>query len=159
MPEMLEQNKPFSNNLSQVTESVLAIKQLIKIEPKQKITVDLILCVSNVREDVIKMLKQYENTNALSKVFELSKAKTEAESIYLELKGKDIEEYQKMLTLLLLKNPLKSLNSVLPSKIYSQSDLWKFGISGDLQILLVKISDTNESFIFKIILKAYSIKK
>lgn len=155
MPEMLEQNKPFSNNLSQVTESVLAIKQLIKIEPKQKITVDLILCVSNVREDVIKMLKQYENTNALSKVFELSKAKTEAESIYLELKGKDIEEYQKMLTLLLLKNPLKSLNSVLPSKIYSQSDLWKFGISGDLPILLVKISDTNETYILKSILKAY----
>ena len=34
-------------------------------------------------------------------------------------------------------------------KLYSQSDLWKFGISGDLPILLVKIRDVNEKYILK----------
>lgn len=155
MPEMIAQNKPFSNKLLQVTESMLAFKQIMKIEPKQKIILDLISCVSNTKENTVEMLKQYENTNAISKVFELSKAKTEAESIYLGLTGKDIEEYQKMLTLLLFKNPLKSLNSVLPNKIYSQSELWKFGISGDLPIFLVKIGDINELYILKSVLKAY----
>ncbi|MGN1310576.1 MAG: glucoamylase family protein [Clostridia bacterium] len=156
IPEMLTQNKPFSNNSSQVTESILATKRIIKIEPKQKAVVDLILCVSENKDNVINMLGQYRNTNAISKVFELSRAKTEAESIYLGLKGNDIERYQKILTLLLFGNPTKSLeNKMIPNKIYSQSDLWKFGISGDLPILLLKIKDVNEKYILKDILKAY----
>lgn len=160
LPEMISINKQFSNNLSQVTESILASKQMMKIEPKQKIILDLILCVSEKRENVINMLKQYENTNVISKTFELSRAKTQAESIYLGLTGKDIEEYQNMLSLLLFKNPLKSLDEkLIPNNIYSQSDLWKFGISGDLPILLVKIRDVNEKYILKSVLKAYEFFK
>jgi len=71
-------------------------------------------------------------------------------------KGNDIERYQKILTLLLFGNPSKMLeNNVDINKLYSQSDLWKFGISGDLPILLVKIKDINETYILKDILKAY----
>jgi len=155
VPQMLVENRQFSNNLLQRTESILATKRTIKIEPKGKAKVDLILCVSEKRETVKKLLEQYKNTNAITKVFELSRAKTEAESIYLGLKGKDIEKYQKMLSLLLFQNPLKRINYVDPNKVYSQNDLWKFGISGDLPILLVKIKDTNEKYILKDVLKAY----
>ena len=38
---------------------------------------------------------------------------------------------------------------------YKQSDLWKYGISGDLPIILVKIRNVNDSYIVKDILKAY----
>ena len=156
VPEMIMQNKPFSNNLSLVTESVLATKRIIKLEAKKKAVIDLILCISEDRDNVINMLEEYRNTNVITKVFELSRAKTEAESIYLGLKGQDIEKYQKMLSLLLFQNPMKYLqNNVLPEKVYSQSDLWKFGISGDLPILLVKIEDINEKYILKDVLKAY----
>lgn len=155
IPEMLLNNKPFSNNVSQVTESILATKKIIKIESKGKAQVDLILCVSDDKENVKRMLEEYKNTNAISKVFELSRAKIEAETIFLGLKGKDIEKYQKMLSFLIFQNSLKSINGILPDKVYSQSDLWKFGISGDLPILLVKIKDTNEKYILKDVLKAY----
>ena len=156
LPEMIEKNKPFSNSLSQVTESVLATKRIIKLEPGKKAIVDLVMCVSGNRDNIIEILNEYRNTNAITKVFELSRAKTEAETIYLGLTGRDIEKYQKMLSLLLFQNPMKYLESkVIPNKVYSQSDLWKFGISGDLPILLVKIRDINEKFILKDVLKAY----
>ena len=155
VPTMIVEDRPFSNNLSQVTESILATKRAIKLGAKEKAQVDLVLCVSENKDDVKKMLKEYTNTNAISKVFELSRAKIEAESIYLELKGKDIEKYQKMLSCILFQNPFKAINNVSPEKVYSQSELWKFGISGDLPILLVKIKDTNEKYILKDVLKAY----
>lgn len=155
IPEMIAQNKPFSNTLSLVTESVLATKKIIKLEAKKKAIVDLIICISENRENILNMLNSYKNTNAITKIFELSRAKTEAESIYLGLKGRDIEKYQKMLSLLLFQNPMKNLSSGMPSRKYLQSDLWKFGISGDLPILLVKIRDINEKYILKDVLKAY----
>ena len=155
IPEMILKNIPFSNSLSQVTESVLATKRIIKLESKMKAIIDLVICVSENKDNVVNMLNEYKNTNAITKVFELSKAKTEAESIYLRLKGIDIEKYQKMLSLLLFQNPMKNLtNKVLKYK-FLQSDLWKFGISGDLPILLVKIKDINEKYILKDILKAF----
>ena len=156
VPEMILKNQPFTSTLSQVTESVLATKRIIKLEPKKKAVVDLVICVSENKDNVTNMLNEYKNTNAITKVFELSRAKTEAESIYLGLKGRDIEKYQKMLSLLLFRNPMKNLETgIVPSHVYSQSDLWKFGISGDLPILLVKIRDINEKYILKDVLKAY----
>ena len=50
---------------------------------------------------------------------------------------------------------MNALNRIYPNKVYSQSNLWKFGISGDLPILLVKIKDTNDKYILKDVLKAY----
>ena len=45
----------------------------------------------------------------VKKAFELSKAKVEAESRYLRIKGKDIDNYQKMLSYIIFQNPAKSL--------------------------------------------------
>ena len=42
------------------------------------------------------------------------------------------------------------------SKEYTNKiELWKYGISGDLPIILVKIKDLNDSDVIKQILKAY----
>lgn len=38
---------------------------------------------------------------------------------------------------------------------YRQSELWKYGISGDLPIILLKVKDVNESYVIKEVLKAY----
>ena len=38
---------------------------------------------------------------------------------------------------------------------YKQSNLWKYGISGDLPIILVKIKDANDIYVAKQVLKAY----
>ena len=42
---------------------------------------------------------------------------------------------------------------------YNQSELWKYGISGDLPIILVKIKDVNDSYVIKQVLKAYEFFK
>ena len=58
----------------------------------------------------------------------------------------------------MLNNPLKKLNNI-PDKIYSQSKLWKYGISGDIPILLVKIQDLNDMYVVQDALKAYEFYK
>ena len=46
----------------------------------------------------------------VKRTFELSKARVEAESRYLGIKGKDIEVYQKMLSYIIFDNPMKKMN-------------------------------------------------
>ena len=128
IPNMVKESKPLSKNLGLSLDPCLAMKRTIKITPGESIYLDLIICVSDSKQEIESMLTKYKNTNVISKTFELSKAKVEAETIYLGLKGKDIEKYQKLLSYIILNNPLKK-QTKLPDRIYSQSKLWKYGIS------------------------------
>ena len=113
------------------------------------------------------ILKKYENSNVISKTFELAKAKAEAENIYLGLQGTDIKEYQKMLSYIMFINPMKSLDveadlpddpgsmTCCPYSNGGQSQLWKYGISGDIPIIFIKIRDVNDIHIIYDILKAH----
>ena len=155
IPEAIENSKPFSKNLGLVVDPCLAIKKTVKILPSETAVLDLIITVEYEEDRAQKLLKDYSNTNAVEQAFELSRAKMEAEAIYLGLKGEDIHKYQKMLSLLILKNQMKKIVlEKLPKRVYSQSELWKFGISGDLPILLIKIKDVNDMHVIKDALKA-----
>lgn len=156
IPEMVKDSKPYSRNIGLVTDPGLAMKRTIKIEPKETVILDFVVCVSRDKDVISSLLDKYRNTKMVTKTLELARAKVEAESIYLGLKGTDIEKYQKLLSYVIFNNPLKKLTLAnLPKEIYSQSNLWKYGISGDLPIILVKIEDLNDMYVVQDILKAH----
>ena len=156
IPEMVKDSKPYSQNMGLVTDPCLATKRTIKIMPGEKIIIDLIISISNDKDVILELLEKYRNSNIITKTFDLARAKVEAETIYLGLKGTDIEKYQKLLSYTIFNNPLKKLTlKNLPKRVYSQSNLWKYGISGDLPIILVKIEDLNDMYIVKELLRAH----
>ena len=73
------------------------------------------------------------------------------------MKGSDIAIYQKMLSYILFDNPVKTqvIENTKVQNNYKQSDLWKYGISGDLPIILIKVKNVSDSYIVKEVLKAY----
>ena len=157
LPIMVENSKPFSRNTNLSLDPIIALKRTIKIKPEEKASVSLILTVSDEsKEDAINNLKEYLNIEKINKSIELAHARVEAEAIYLGINNKNIECYQKMLGYILKQNPLKQLYlKKLPKQNYPQSELWKYGISGDLPIVLVKINGINDIDVLEEMLKAY----
>lgn len=156
VPDMVKNSVPFSKKIGLVTEPIVALKRIVKIKPEEKIDLNLIISVNENKEVSLNNLKTYKTDENIDNVLELSKAKVEAESRYLEIRGKDIELYQKILSYIIFDNPLKCENRIkLEKKNHKQSELWKYGISGDLPIILVKIKDVNDIYVVEEILKAY----
>lgn len=157
IPYMAENSIPLSKKIGLVTEPIVALKRTIKVKPQEKVTIDFILAVHEDKEKVIENIKKYQSTENVRKEFELSKARVEAESRYLSRKGSDIAIYQKMLSYLVFHNPIKAqlLENKNTGINYHQSDLWKYGISGDLPIILLKVRNVNDSYVIKEMLKAY----
>lgn len=156
IPQMIKNSNPFSKRIGLVTEPVVALKRTVKVEPQQKSVIDLIISVGENKEKVIENIKKYKIEENIKKAFELSKAKNQAQSRYLRIKGTQIRQYQKILSYIIFSNPTKKINlEKLPKRKYEQSELWKYGISGDIPIILVKIKDINDSYVIKEILKAY----
>ena len=153
---MVKQSKPFSKKIGLVTEPIVALKRTIKIKPNQKEKINLIIAVGENKEKIKKEIQKYKIEENIKKAVELSKAKNEAQNRYLRIKGTQIRDYQKMMSYIVFYNPTKKLNlEKLPKDKYKQSELWKYGISGDLPIILVKIKDSNDAHVVKEVLKAY----
>ena len=156
IPLAVEKSLPFSKKIGLVTEPIVVHRKTIKIMPGEKRMVNLIISTSEYRELAIENLKKYKNIENVKRAFEISKAKAEAESRYLEVKAKDIELYQKILGYIIFDNPSRPKQiKRLSNMSFCQNDIWKYGISGDLPIILVKIRDINDIYVIKQVLKMY----
>ena len=163
IPNMIKNSIPFSNKQEFITEPVVALKRTIKIKPEETITVDLVISVEEDKKNAISNLEKYKTTENVKRTFELSKARCETESRYLRIKGKDISNFQKMMSYILFQNPaiVEKTREIInvQNKKYNQSELWKYGISGDLPIILLKIKNASEGYVIKEVLKAYEFFK
>ena len=157
IPKMVKDSLPFSKKIGLVTEPIVAMKRTIKIRKQQKVVIDFILSVEEEKEQALQNLEKYTSFENVKNELELSKARVEAETRYLNMKGKDIEMYQKMLSYIVFDDSIKSVEKekINHTKNYKQSDLWKYGISGDLPIVLVKMKNANDVQGLKEVLKAY----
>ena len=156
IPQMVKNSSPFSKKIGLVTEPVVALKRTMKTKKQEKTEINLIIAVGETKEKVIENIKKYSVEENIKKAFELSKARVEAESRYLRIKGKEIAIYQKMLSYFIFDNPIKSQFMKKNTQIIYQKDqLWKYGISGDLPIILIKIRDVNDGYVIREVLKAY----
>ena len=156
VPVMIKNSVPFSKKIGYVVDPIIAMKRTILLRAEETANVNLILAIGETKEEVMLLAKNYYNSNYIKRTFELSRAKVEAESIYLGLKGKEIETYQRILSYLIFQNQLKTL--YIPNIEYAkylQSDLWKYGISGDLPILLIRVKDETDAEVVREALKAY----
>ena len=160
IPNMVKNSIPFSKKIGLVTEPVIALKRIVKIKAQESINMNFIISVGEEKEEVLNNLQKFNSVENIKNEFKLSKARIEAESRYLGIKGKDIENYQKMLGYIIFDDSVKSvISEKLNKREYRQSDLWKYGISGDIPIILVKIQNVNDIYCIKEILKAYEFFK
>ena len=156
LPDMIENSKPLSKNTNLTLNPCIAMQRTITIKPNEMTELDLIISVSEEKEEAIENLRKYTTYEKIQKSFELSKAKAEAEARYLGINSRDIITYQKMLGYVLINNPLRKMYlNKLPKNNYPQSELWKYGISGDLPIILLKINEVNDTYVLEDLLKAY----
>ena len=157
IPKMVKDSLPFSKKVGLVTEPIIAMKRTIKIKKQEKVVIDFIISVGEEKEQTIQNLEKYTSFENVKNEFDLSKARIEAETRYLNIKGKDIELYQKILAYIVFDNSIKSVEkeNMNHNQNYKQSDLWKYGISGDLPIIFVKMKHANDAEGLKEVLKAY----
>ena len=155
LPMAVEESMPLTSRIKISLDPIVAMRRTINIKPSEKITLNYIMAVSENREESINLVKENLNEEKIIRNMNLAKAKTEAESMYLGAKIENIQTYQKMLKYLIYQNPLKLLMCREKPEEAPAQELWKFGISGDLPILLVKIKEVTDIGVVKEAIKAY----
>lgn len=147
---------PFSKEIGLVVNPCVALKRKIKLKENEEVTLNLVISVSENLDKAKENIKYYSSHENVRREFSISRAKAEEEARYLEMSSQNLRTVQKLLPYIMYQNPMKSMYlKELPKKEYKQSEFWKYGISGDLPILLVQIKSANDVYVVKEMLKAH----
>ena len=160
MPKQIKEKRRFSNTIGLVTEPIVAMKRTLKIPAHSSVKLYFLISIAEEREEVISNIEKVKNQETIRNIFEISKAKAIEESRYLQIKGNELAEFQKLITLLLKPNYVRwYYRNKIKDENFKKSDLWKFGISGDFPILTLKLQNINDIYILNQLLKLYEILK
>lgn len=152
------ENRSFSNNLNYPINKVLALKQIVRLAVNEKVSINLLISVSENKEEAIKNLNDSKREEDILKTFDISKVRIEEEMKYLQISSESSRRYQEFLNYVLEPNIVKDLKLDI-NKEYEINSLWKFGISGDIPIFLVKVKNLEDIENLEEIIECYMYYK
>jgi cyclic beta-1,2-glucan synthetase len=145
-PVAMEPDQPLGNSEGSVIDPVMSLRRRISIEPGHTVRVSYTAAVAQTKKHVLELAEKYNDFKASERVFELSWTRSQVENRYLGLDAHDTEFYLDLVPLLLYSNPLKrEYAGYIRDNTFAQPDLWPFGISGDLPVVLVEIDEEDDT--------------
>ena len=158
IPDCIKESRRLNNSTNNNTNQIVALKKLIELGCNDEVNFSFIISISNNRKDAIDNANKFNNIEAVKRAIKLSKAQTEANIQYMEMTGKDVNLCERMISQMLnncgkiYSNKDKYLN-------LSKSNLWKFGISGEHQIVVFQIEEIMEIDVLRKLIKCYEYFK
>jgi cyclic beta-1,2-glucan synthetase len=146
-----------SDSQGPVLDPIVAIRQVVVLQPNESAKIDLVTGAGESREVVTAMMDKYHDPHLADRVFELAwthshillqqinATETEAQ-VYARLAGPIIFAW----------DVHRAKANVLARNRRGQSGLWGYGISGDLPIVLVRMSDRAKIDLCRQAIKAHA---
>ncbi|HHW32479.1 MAG TPA: glycosyl transferase [Clostridiaceae bacterium] len=133
---------PLSNTAGSVLHPIMSLRRRVKIEPGKTAKISFITATGKSREELLQINEKYKDWKNIERAYELAWTRSQIESRYLNFKYEEVELYLKMLPPLTFISPLRrKWADAIARNTKGQSGLWPFGISGDLPIVLMIVSD------------------
>ena len=160
-PQALKQTK-LSNTVGSNIDPVMSLRSKITLAPGKKQTVYYICGFAKSKTQVLDIIEEFDSKNKIKQAFDYATLSNNMNTKKLNLTGPEMRTYNIMLNYLyqtskhFVNNERKGL---LGMNSMNQTNLWKFGITGDLPIILVEINHSESTKLVEDILKAYEYFK
>ena len=144
LPAALVGSEPLSGATGAVLDPIVSLRVRLRIPPGVTARVSFTTVVAENEDGVRALIEKYHDPQVCARAFALSSTHSEIELRHLGVSRDEGARYQRLAARLMYADPrLRSPEAMLRST-GTPPDLWKFGISGDLPIVLVTIADAGE---------------
>ncbi len=150
------------NKVGTNIDPIISLRTKVTIQPNKAKTVYFIAGFAKSKEQITNILKAYNSEPKIEEAFSLATLANNANTKLLGLEGRDMRLYNIMLNYLYQTSKHfinEERKDILTKNSLNQTTLWKYGITGDLPILLVDIYETEALNLVKEVLKAYEYYK
>ena len=156
-PAALKSLLPLSNSEGSVLDPIASIRRTIRLEPKQNATVTLVSGIAPTREEVTGLVEKYEDQTIADRCFELAWTNGLMMLRHLNTTEAEAQLYGRLASpLLYSQGTRRAPANILERNQRSQRNLWSFGISGDLPILLLYVTNMERVDLVRQIVQAHA---
>jgi cyclic beta-1,2-glucan synthetase len=156
-PAALEPGARLSGTTGPVLDPIFSIRRCFRLEPGGMLSLLICTGVARTREEALALADHYSDGHAVTRVFDLAWAHSQIELRHLQITTAEAHLFQRLATHLLYASPsLRAQPEVLAANRHGQTALWRYGISGDHPILLVRAGSVSDLPLVRHLLLAHS---
>ena len=146
-----------SNTEGSVLDPIVSIRRTLTLAPDESATVQIISGVADTREAALALLEEYCDRHFVERAFEMAWFQSQEVLRHLNATEADAQLFGRMANSVVFGNALRRASpDIIARNQLGQSSLWRFAISGDLPIVLLRIGDINRIDLVKQALQAHA---
>jgi cellobiose phosphorylase len=156
-PTALQTISPLSNTVGSVLDPIIALRRTVSLPAFGTVIVDLVLGMTESRETAVAHVEKYQSSRMTDRVFDLAWTHSQVTLHQIDVTEAEAQLYGRLASALIYADPARrSSPGMLLNNRRGQNGLWSYGISGDLPIVLLRISDTEKIEIVRQLIQAHS---
>ena len=149
-----------SNSGGSVLDPIVAIRRRITLTPDESVIVDLVVGMSETREGALALIDKYHDRHLADRVFDMAWTHGQVLLRQLNASESDAQIFGRLASSVVYATAARRANStILAKNVRGQSGLWGYGISGDLPIVLLRISSPEKIELVRQIVQAQAYWK
>jgi cyclic beta-1,2-glucan synthetase len=155
-PIAVMEDRPLSNTTGAVLDPVFSLRRRVRIPANQTVRCSFSTAVARSREEALALADKYHDPNIFERELRLAWTKAQVEMTHLGIDAEEAHLFQRLAARIIYSDPsLRPSPHVLALNTKSQSSLWAYGISGDLPIVVVRISKADDMRTVKKLVRAH----
>lgn len=155
-PLAVMEDRPLSNTTGAVLDPVFSLRQRVRLQPLQTARVTFSTAVAGTREQAMSLADKYHNTSTFEREASLAWTTSQVELRHLNMDAEESHLFQLLAGRVLYSDSsLRPRPHVLALNTKTQASLWQYGISGDLPIVLVRISEAEDLQIVRQLIRGH----
>ncbi len=144
-PIAVMEDRPLSNTTGAVLDPVFSLRRRVRIQPNETVRCTFSTAVAHSREEAVALADKYHDPNIFERELRLAWTKAQVEMSHLKIDAEEAHLFQRLAARIVYSDPsLRPSPHVLALNTKAQSSLWAYGISGDLPIVVVRISKADD---------------
>ncbi len=149
-------HQPLSNTSGIVLDPVMSIRRVVRLNAGSSGEISFVTGFGMSRERMRELIVKYREVTSIQRAYALSATRSQVEGSYLNLDTQDIVNFEKLISHLIYGSPGRSENREhIRRNRKGQPSLWSYGISGDLPIMLISITDERDIHILRQAVRAH----
>ncbi|MGX8881815.1 GH36-type glycosyl hydrolase domain-containing protein [Methylovorus sp. SPW-M1] len=146
-----------SNSAGSVLDPIVAIRCNISLPADASAVIQIISGVADTREQALALLDKYCDRHFVDRAFEMAWFHSQEVLRLINASEADAQTYARLAASIIYASALRRAPSaVILRNQQGQSGLWRFGISGDLPIVLLRVGDISRLNLVKQALQAHA---
>ena len=158
----LAMEEKLTNTVGTNIDPIISIRSNIIVPAGKERTVFFIAGYSKSREQITNIIESYNTYSKINTAFEYATLANNINTKILGINGPDMRNYNMMLNYL-YQTSRHFINAerkdILTKNSMNQTNLWKYGITGDFPIMLVEIYESESINLVKEVIRAYEFYK